>query len=419
MPPLSPQPVEAKAVDRDMISILQVFNQYLEAGGEEVWVNEISGFSGNGFTVNDLRFQSSDWKRKDAPTRWIQARKVWDNPESRARLREAVGLCCPDVLLFHNLIPVGSLGLYDEAARLGLPVVQYIHNFRPFSPSGTMWVGGRIHEGGLRGNPWPEVFGRAWESSFLKTLLVATYQSRLLRAGSLTVVRRWIAVSEFMREKFIEAGVPEDRVVTLRHCWKPRCEPVPEPASGHYLFLGRLVSEKGIETMLEAWRLLEKRLGDACPRLVIAGSGPEEAKVQAAAARMRKVVPVGFVAGVPKERLLRGCRALLAPSIWWEPLGLIVYESYDYGRPVLASRSGGLTETVTPGVTGFLHAPGDAEALAADVERMEALGPRGRAAMGAAGREWLAANACPERWLESFTAILHAAVGDVRSRVLP
>lgn len=400
-----------------MISILQVFNQYLESGGEEVWVNEISGFSGSGFVVNDLRFLSSDWKRKDAPTRLIQARKVWDNPDSRAKLREAVGLCRPEVLLFHNLIPVGSLGLYDEAAQLELPVVQYIHNFRPFSPSGTMWVGGRIHEGGLHGNPWPEVFGRAWESSFLKTLLIATYQSRLLRGGGLSSIRRWIAVSEFMRGKFVEAGVPADRIVTLRHCWKSRAETLAEPESGHYLFLGRLVPEKGIATMLDAWRLLEKRLGDACPRLVIAGSGPEEARVQQAATRMKKVVPVGFVAGDAKERLLNGCRALVAPSIWWEPLGLIVYESYDHGRPVLAARSGGLTETVIPGVTGFLHAMGDAEGLAADVERMESLGRHGRAAMGAAGRDWLVANACPRQWLEEFTAILHAAVGDQQKPV--
>lgn len=397
--------------------IIQVFNQYLDSGGEEVWVNEILKFSGNGFLVNDLRFLSSDWTRKGAPTRWTQATNVWDNPESRAKLREAVSQCRPDVLLFHNLIPVGSLGLYDEAARLELPLVQYIHNFRPFSPSGTMWVGGRIHEGGLRRNPWPEVFGRALESSFLKTLLVATCQSRLLRSGSLSAVRRWIAVSDFMREKFIEAGVPEEQVVTLRHCWKPRGEPAPEPASAHYLFLGRLVPEKGIETMLAAWRLLEKRLGDACPRLVIAGSGPEETRVQEAAARMKKVVPVGFVAGQAKEQLLRGCRALIAPSIWWEPLGLIVYEAYGHARPVMAARSGGLTETVMPGVTGFLHPPGDAEALAADIERMEALSLWGRATMGAAGYEWLIANACPEQWLEEFKSILRAAVEDNRNHV--
>ena len=391
-----------------MISILQVFNQYLESGGEEVWVNEISRFSGRGFVVNDLRFQSSDWKRKDAPTRLIQARKVWDNPDSREKLRGEVGRCRPDVLLFHNLIPVGSLGLYDEAARLELPVVQYIHNFRPFSPSGTMWVGGRIHEGGLHGNPWPEVFGRAWESSFLKTLLVATYQSRLLRAGSLSVVRRWIAVSEFMRAKFIEAGIPEDRVVTLRHCWTRRRETAPEPESGHYLFLGRLVAEKGVHTLLDAWELLEKRLGAACPRLVIAGSGPEKDLLMRRINRMRQVICVGYVSGSTKQKMIARCRALIAPSIWWEPLGLIVYEAYDQAKPVLAAASGGLTETVIPGITGLLHRPGDAKSLAADVETLEGMSAAQRRSMGQEGRRWLLEHADPERWKGAFTDILRS-----------
>lgn len=188
-------------------SILQVFNQYLEPGGEEVWVNEVTRFSGKSFEINDLRFRSLEWTGRGAPTLLRQARRLWDNPESRARLRAAVENARPDVLIYHNLIPVGSLGLYDEARALGLPVVQYIHNFRPFSASGTMWVNGRVNPAGLRGNPWPEVMGRAWERSFLKTFLVSNYQSKLVSSGTLDVVRRWIAVSEFMRERFIEADL--------------------------------------------------------------------------------------------------------------------------------------------------------------------------------------------------------------------
>jgi glycosyltransferase involved in cell wall biosynthesis len=398
------------AAPAEPIRLLQVFNQYLESGGEEVWVNQIAGLVGEEVEVTELRFHSGEWMRKDAPSRIMQARRLWDNPRSRQRLSEVVENLKPDVLLYHNLVPVGSLGLYDHAARLGLPVVQYIHNFRPFSPSGTMWSRNRVRDGSLRGNPWPEVFGRAWERSFLQTFLLAAYQSRLVRSGSLNVVKRWIAVSDFMRDKFILAGLPADRVVSLRHCWYPQATPDASRMSGHYLFLGRLVPEKGIQTLLDAWSLLEARLGDACPRLIIAGSGPEEARVHAAAARMKKVVCTGFVSGTPKEDLLHGCRALIAPSIWWEPLGLIVYEAYDYARPVLAASSGGLTETVIPGVTGYLHAPGDPAALAADVEKMEAAGATKRLAMGHAGRDWLLANASPAEWRESFARILREAM---------
>jgi glycosyltransferase involved in cell wall biosynthesis len=238
---------------------------------------------------------------------------------------------------------------------------------------------------------------------------MAAYQSRLVSSGVLDVVRRWIAVSDFMRDRFIEAGIAPERIITLRHCWQPRLSPIPQSADSHYLFLGRLVPEKGVRVLIDAWAILEKRLGKSCPRLVIAGSGPIEAEIQAASHRMHQVTCVGYTEGKIKDDLLLGCRALIAPSIWWEPLGLIVHEAYDAARPVLAAASGGLTETVIPGHTGFLHTPGDAEALANDVERVEAMSLMQRNEIGQNGREWLIQNANPQDWITRFTQILQDA----------
>jgi glycosyltransferase involved in cell wall biosynthesis len=394
----------------DPVRLLQVFNQYLEPGGEEVWVNQMLRLGGEAFTIHDLRFHSGAWMGRGAPSRFKQAALLWDHPQARERLRQEVADARPDALLFHNLIPVASLGMYEEARKLELPVIQYIHNFRPFSPSGTMWMRGSVNAAALSGNPWPEVFARAWESSFLRTFVLALYQKRLLSNGNLDVVKRWIAVSDFMRDKFIEGGIPADRVVTLRHCWQANPDFKAAEEGAYYLFLGRLVPEKGISTLLDAWELLEKRLGPACPRLIIAGSGSEEARTHARANRMNRVTCVGFVTGTLKEDLVRSCRGLIAPSIWWEPLGLIVHEAYDCARPVLAARSGGLTETVIEGVTGYLHNPDDAVQLADDVERLEALGSKGRAEMGQRGREWLVQNASPKEWRERFVAIVREAV---------
>ena len=66
---------------------------------------------------------------------------------------------------------------------------------------------------------------------------------------------------------------------------------------------------------------------------------------------------------------------------------------------------------MTEGVTGFLHTPGEAEQLANDVEKLEALGKDGRAEIGANGRQWLIANASPAEWQERFVAIVQDAVG--------
>jgi glycosyltransferase involved in cell wall biosynthesis len=78
---------------------------------------------------------------------------------------------------------------------------------------------------------------------------------------------------------------------------------------------------------------------------------------------------------------------------------------------MLAARSGGLTETVVHGATGFLHTPGNAAELARQVIELDA-SPERRTAMGRAGREWLIANTSEEDWLRKFTRVVeHATAG--------
>ena len=160
--------------------------------------------------------------------------------------------------MYHNTIPIASFGIYQEAQRLGVPLVQYIHNFRPFSPSGTLWSKNRIVEDALKGNRWKEVMGKSWEGSYLKTGLMAYYLDRLDKEGWLDAVSHWIAVSDFMRDKFIEAGIAPEKITTLRHCWQFDLNQPQSEDGDYYLFLGRLVPEKGIWILVEVWEQLRR-----------------------------------------------------------------------------------------------------------------------------------------------------------------
>jgi len=147
-------------------------------------------------------------------------------------------------------------------------------------------------------------------------------------------------------------------------------------------------------------------MGDSTPVLKIGGTGVEEHMVRAAASRSKKVQYLGYVDGSNKDDLVAGCRAMLAPSVWWEPLGLVTYEAYDHGKPMLASASGGLTETVEHGVTGMLYESANPAAIAEAVETMETMSRGQRRKMGLAGREWLKREADPELWKRSFESIV-------------
>ena len=390
--------------------VLQVFNQYLEPGGEEIWVDYMAGMRDPKIEIEDLRFYSRSWTGRGSPGFVRKALMLGDNPDSKDRLRSEVHYTSSDALVFHNLIPVGSLGLYDEARSLGLPVIQYIHNFRPFSPSGTLWYADHNQPAALFGRMLPEVIHGSWEGSRLKTALLAYHLKVALRNGLIQKVDHWIAISDFMRRKFIEAGVPEERISVLRHCWSPKMNVNETDEGDSYLFLGRLVKEKGVSQLIKAWKILEDRLGTACPKLTISGSGPLESRLRTEARGSQSITFTGFVCGEQKALLLARCRGLIVPSIWWEPLGLIVYEAFEYGRPVIAAQSGGLAENIINNRTGLLYESTDPRALAAAVEKLEAIGIGGRAEFGAAGREWLSANASPSTWLEKFRDIVDDAI---------
>ncbi len=384
------------------MKILQIFNQYRFRGGEELWVDGMAELLGDSAELDELRFSSKDWIGDNAPSPLRQIGLMGNNPISRAALRERVASFKPDVFLFHNVIPVGSFGLFEEAKSLGIPVLYYMHNFRPFSPSGTLWDGKKVVDAAMHGNPWPEIFSGAWQGSRIKTAILAWHLHRARKNGLLDMVDRWIAPSAFMRDKFIEAGVSGDKISLIPHCWPAGTEEPTEEEGAHYLFLGRLVSEKGVHLLIDAWTELETTLGDNCPKLCIAGTGPEEELLRQRGKFLKTLSMPGFVSGEKKSQLIRTCRALLIPSIWWEPLGLTAYEAYSASRPVIAARAGALEETVHDGVTGWLHEAGSAKDLARAIIAAEKAGKELRAKHGTLGREWLIRNADPEEWRRKF-----------------
>ena len=380
--------------------LLQIFNVYLEKGGEEAVVDRMTELLRRDYPVEDCSFSSFDWQGPQAPPVWKQAAWMLWNPASLRKLREIQASCRANVWLVHNVFPVGSAAIYREALVQRIPVLYYVHNFRPFSVNGYLWAGDALAPEGLRQNYWREIRHGAWQDSRVKTAWFAFVLHAMRGMGWFRAIKGWIAISEFMRRAFIEAGVPAEDIFTVPHFWNPR----PEPSSrddGYFLYLGRLIPAKGLAVLFEAWRCVEEELGTRAPRLIIGGMGPLEGEIRKACAASRRVEFVGRVSGQEKSDLIAGCAAMVAPSLWWEPLGLVTYESYDYGKPMLAARSGGLTETVIDGSTGLLHTPGDARELAGQVIRLHR-DPGLRREMGARGRSWLLEHAGEAFWLERF-----------------
>lgn len=385
--------------------LIQIFNRYLEPGGEEAWVANLE----ESFDLPTCYFNSSDWTGPDAPNRITQALRMIDNPSSIQRLCRLQENTKAEAWIVQNAFPTGSAAIYREAKKNGIPLIQYVHNFRPFALN-------YLQTADLETFPHrsqmylKEIARGSWQNSRLKTAWFATVLTIAHTLRWFDAVTAWIAVSDFMRDQFIRAGVPSERIFTLRHFWRPICDLTTTSDQDYYLFIGRLVELKGVLALLDVWDRIFQEQNLSGPKLVIVGEGELEQSVRE---RAKKNPLIDFRGSVPKQEkqhLLRGMRALIAPSLCLESLGLVAYEAYDFAKPVLAARAGGLGEIVLHGQTGLLHESGDVRTLYEQVLTLDRE-PETRVELGRNGRQWLVENANVKKWQDGFKRIVEFAVG--------
>lgn len=323
------------------------------------------------------------------------ANAIWST-RAAATVRRLVGRHQPDVVHCHNLFPMLSPAVIRVAAAEA-PVLATLHNYRLLCLPATFVRDGESCEACLGHLPWRGVRYRCYRDSALGSGALATSLGIHRALGTFDQVRRFLAVSDFVRAKHIEAGFPPGRIaVKPNFSWAiPRREGPGE----YFLYLGRLSPEKGVPTLIEAWR-------GRSARLIVAGGGPQMASLRRdapAAVNLLGDVPPEDVAG-----LLVGARALLVPSRAYEGSPRAVLEAYAAGVPVLASRLGSLTEVVDDGVSGLLldpHAPGEWRAAVdrlLDDDEAERLGE-------GAWRTWKARYG-PETGLRALEAAYREAI---------
>ncbi len=337
--------------------ILQIHNSYRQRGGEDAVVErERALLRSQGDDVETFQLENDSLK----PGIAAALETVWNAASYRA-LKKVIHRFRPEVAHFHNTLPRISPSGYYAAKGLGVPVVQTLHNFRLACPSGILYRDGQVCEDCLGTSlSSPGITHACYRNSRAATAAVAVMLT-VHRAISTyqTVVDRYIALTEFSRGVFVRAGLPPERL-----CVKPNfVGDVAGPGGGdggYALYAGRLVPEKGIATMLRAWRQHE-----AGAPLLIAGDGPMRTEVEQAAAESGgKIRYLGIADSARIGTLMRDASVVIFPSQWYETFGLSIIEAYAAGTPVLASRMGTMTSLVQEGCTGRLFTSGDAADLA-------------------------------------------------------
>jgi len=334
---------------------------------------------------------------------------VWSR-DSYKKLLLLVQTHGPDVVHFHNTLPIISPSAIHAAHDAGLPVVMTLHNYRLMCPVATYLRDGRVCEDCRTHSLARSVLHGCYRGSRVQTATVAMMLAAHRYLGTWDrCVDAYIALTEFMRSKVIEGGLPREKVHVRGNVVSSVATADTGMGEGA-VFVGRLSAEKGVATLLHAAPMLSGT------RLRIVGSGPMDALVSEAA--RNPGASIDWLGQLPQAQALEvvaSSRVLIFPSICYETFGLSIVEAFACGVPVVASRLGAMAEIVTDGHDGYLVTPGDAPELA-DRVRLLMTDDALRERMGRAARATYEARYSTDRCYEKLMEIYTLAIESARAR---
>jgi glycosyltransferase involved in cell wall biosynthesis len=252
----------------------------------------------------------------------------------------------PQIVHVHNLFPNWS-GRWPRA--LDLPLVVTLHNFRPLCANGALFRQGEVCTRCLdEHSTLPSLRYACYRDSRAATVPLAIADRHGVD-GHPVIMRaaRTIVLSDTARGIYTRAGIDPSRVVTWPNFLSEADDPglIADPSRGHHwLYVGRLGAEKGIERLVRAW--------PHDRRLVIAGDGPDRAAVEDAA-KGKAVEVLGLLSGSTIRELMRDAVGLVFPSVCYENFPLVFAESMAAGLPVIAWEPNTISALVRSSGTGI------------------------------------------------------------------
>ncbi|MDO9084682.1 MAG: glycosyltransferase family 4 protein [Anaerolineaceae bacterium] len=341
-------------------SVLLVHNLYLIRGGEdECFDAEKNLLSSNG--VNVIEYVEDNKIIKHIGLIKTAIQTIWSFTTVK-NLKKILQRNKIDIIHVHNFFPIISPSVFYAAKHAKIPIVFTVHNQRLFCANGYFLRNQQICE--LCSNKFfnlPAVRYRCYRNSFFGSLIVSIMQGvhKWISTWN-SKVDIFIALTDFSRSKLIQNGIKEKLIKV-----KPNFvidEFSQFNFKGTYaLFIGRLSEEKGVNILLEAWAELENDIS-----LKIIGDGNLSETVDFFCKNHPSVEWLGRQSHDFVMEILSQAKVLIVPSICYEGMPRAIIEAFSLGKPVIASRIGGIENMISEEV-GYLVNPGDKNALVNEV----------------------------------------------------
>ncbi|VGO12155.1 Phosphatidyl-myo-inositol mannosyltransferase [Pontiella desulfatans] len=342
------------------MKVLVIHNEYGQKGGGEhqVFMAETELLRRHGHEVLTYAQSNLDVLERG---RLATIKMLFQSRFNRTVYHELRRLCeieKPDVVHVHNFWFSISPSVYAACLDSGVPVVQSLHNFRTICVNALLLRDGKPCEDCVGRTALKGVLKRCYHGSRIHGWFVYRMQRGFRKL--INVPAYYLALTEHSRDIFVRSGFPSDRVWVKNNFVADHFAGITNlPSKPRALFIGSLMTHKGIRTLLDAWG----RIPDI--ELVVVGDGELKDGLMELC-RSKDLTHIEFrgylnPAEVMKE--IRQCSFLVVPSEWYETFGLIVVEAFSAGKPVVAANIGALGRLVEDGVNGLLFNPGDATDL--------------------------------------------------------
>lgn len=268
----------------------------------------------------------------------------------------------PDVIHSHGWIAFSYLPL---KSKFNIPVVATVHHYGFICPRQDLFFKGRE----VCSQPFTHACYAccAEQYGLTKSVIASTYVKKNRR--QLLEIDKFLAVSSFVRDVHIRyLNIPSGRISVIPNF----CDAAPEEGSDYehglphdfILYLGALMPHKGVEVLLEAYRLSNANL----PLVLIGSKHPDYDY-----GKYHDGKRLFVIEDAPRSLVIeeyKKCKFVAVPSIWAEPCPTVALEAMAYGKPVVASNVGGLPDIIVDYETGLLVPQGDVKFLSKAIKEM-------------------------------------------------
>ena len=346
--------------------VLLVHNHYQIPGGEDTVVaNERKLLEEHGhevllYTRHNAELNSMNlWRKMLLPFCAIFNIRTYREVKKIIR-RESV-----DIVHVHNTLTLISPSVYYAAAHCKVPVVQTIHNFRMLCPGATFYRDGHICEDCLNKGLGCAIRHGCYRGSKVQTL-ACVLNAWIHRTMGIYRRLHYICLTEFNKQKLLQLKQLREDQISIKPNFVGEAQYFQKQRTNRIIFVGRLEKLKGVDLLLEAWKLL----GKDAPELLLCGTGPLEHWCRE---YNLNVTMKGFVPNTEVRRWIGTSRALILPTQCYEGLPMTIVEAFSQGTPVITGDIGNGGAVVEDGKTGVKFRYHSAQALAEAVKRFETL----------------------------------------------